>query len=321
MMLPVNSVDNVVAQKQDQTSPPASQLMFPMKDAELLQFGTRFRFVNYSYENQATNAQFITHMSGASIFLPLPKELSNSLSLNYADVSAGLLGFAVKAGASIGNAVRASELSGNTNVTAMLASLKGAAPAAESAALSMLMKTAGEVLPGATEQISQLTGLVANPFNVATFKNPNNRSFSLTFTMIPQTPEDSAAIQNIIAAFQYHSLPRKITSGAASGSIQNQSIFWEMPDEVEIEFYGTSKLFAFARSVITGVSVNYAAGGQAAFFNDGSPAAVVMSVHVKELQQLDQASFGAQVGSQIAQQTPAFDADNTLSESPTLGGS
>lgn len=311
-----SSVTNVVEQKQQQTSPSAAPLNFPVKDHHLMQFGTRFKFIQYSYNNQATNNKFITNLSGPSIELPLPRELGNSLSLSYSDIGSGVLGFAAKAGAQL-----AKSLTANSGISsASFGEAAGdVADNLATVAMAAAMKTAGEALPGATQQISQMTGLVTNPFNVATFKQPQARAFNLTFNLIPQTKDDSDAIQNIINSFYWHSLPKKITSGPASGTIANQSIFWQMPDEVEIQFYGTTKLFAFARSVITSVSVNYAAGGQASFFRDGAPTAVILSLGIRELQQLDQASFDAQTANNLSTLTPAVAANNTLSEASTLG--
>lgn len=311
---------NVVKQKQNQTSSGDAALVFPVKDHNLMQFGTLFKFISYSYNNQATNAQFITSISGASVSLPLPRELGNSLNLSYSDIGSGVLGFAVKAGAGLAGKLT-DALKGNSDFSNSIsngAALGAGAKDLTSVAMAAAMKTAGEALPGASQQISQLTGLVANPFNVATFKQPQARAYNLTFNLIPQSQEDSDAIQNIINAFYWHSLPQKVKSGAASGSIANQSIFWQMPDEVEIEFYGTNKLFSFARSVITSVSVNYAAGGQASFFNDGAPTAVILSLGIRELQQLDQGSFSPTQAAAIATMTPSAAANNSLTEASTL---
>jgi len=278
----VSPVELAMSDTQDGVSPSSAMLRFP---EESIQFGTLFRFVKYDYQSQKTNTKFITSMNGASISLPLPMQLQMQLGMNYAGVDTGILGFATKAGAQIAEGLRTS----NTSLTEAGAELLN--DAGNTAQYALRKFASNKLLGGASGEaaIDQLLGNVINPFNVATFRNVSSRAYQLSFFLIATSKDESDKIKQICDAFMYHSLPYK-TKGAQP--VQGQTYFLNMPDEVEISYYGTQYLYQFARAAITSVSVDYAPFGQPSFFGTSkAPTAVILNLGIQEIQQLDRSAF------------------------------
>lgn len=286
--MPVSSLpESVIQNSQNNTSPQQAALSFP---PESLQYGTTFQFVQYSYDNQKTNAQFQTTTAGAHIFLPLPTQLQQALSLSYEGVDMGGLGMSFKAGVAAADWLT-SQLGGGGGSANTSDTINQVAKATGAGVEYILRKYAGDLTPGLESAIDQYTGTVVNPYNVATFKHTDSRQFSLNFMLIPRTSDESKQIKHICDTFQYHSLPYKDTGAVQGTSIGGQSLFLDMPDEVNVEFYGSTFLYKFARCVITNVSIDYAPFGTPSFFPDGAPTAVSLTIGLQEIQQLDRSAF------------------------------
>lgn len=316
----VGSSDAVTSQMQrsvNQTSPPTVTLKFPPENIE---FGTLFRFVKYDYKNQETNTRFITSMAGASIALPLPRELNMALGLSYAAVDSGVLGYSARTGYKIVDTALSKQREGLEDKldTASGGQLSGAGSAVGSIGIYILRKMAAERFAGIENVINQMAGNVINPYNVATFQHTQSRSYRLTFTLIPMSKTDSDLIKTICDSFMYHSLPYDSSSGANNPS-QPPELYLNMPDEVEIAFYGSEYLYTFARAIIDSVSINYAPGGQASFFGSTrAPTGVELSLSIREIQQLSRSAYDTQAGG-YKDKTPAVDASNNVFQENNLG--
>jgi len=284
----LSPVENAMAETQNGVSPSSKMLRFP---SESIQFGTLFRFVKYDYQSQKTNTKFISSMNGASISLPLPIQLQMQLGLNYAGVDTGILGFAAKAGAQFAEDWKKAA----DNKGALGGAIENFGEALNDAGniaqYALRKAAASKLLGGASGEaaIDQMLGNVINPFNVATFRNVQSRSYQLSFYMVATSQAESDAIKKICDAFMYHSLPYK---NQGSQQVQGQTFFLNMPDEVEISYYGTQYLYQFARAAITSVSMDYAPFGQASFFGTSkAPTAVTLNLGIQEIQQLTREAF------------------------------
>lgn len=292
----------------NQTSPPTALRRFP---PEQIEFGTLFRFVKYDYKNQQTNTKFITSMSGASIALPLPKELGMSLGLTYAAVDSGVLGFAARSGYAMTDAqLNAASVDGG-------ALLKSIGSMGGDIGMYIARKLAAEHFAGIENVVNQMIGNVINPYNVATFQHTQARSYRLSFSLIPMSKNDNDEIKRICDAFMYHSLPYSANGSNSSG--RPPELYLKMPDEVEISFYGSNYLYTFARAIIDSVSINYAPAGQPSFFGETkAPTAVELSLHVQEIQQLSRSAFDDQAGG-FTDPTPAVESDDSVFQGSNLG--
>lgn len=312
---PNGSSDTVTSQMQgtvNQTAPPSALLRYP---PEQIEFGTLFRFVKYSYDNQLTNTKFITSMSGASIALPLPRELAMSLGLAYAAVDSGVLGYAAKVGSTLADYGSAAQMVSAGEEVAK--ELKGVSHAAEDIATYILRKMAAEHFAGIENVANQLLGNVVNPYNVATFQHTQSRAYRLTFSLIPASKADNDLIKKICDAFMYHSLP--YSTNTQSPSATPPELYLKMPDEVEIAFYGSEYLYTFARAIIDNVSINYAPHGEPSFFGETkAPTAVELSLSIREIQQLSRTAFDTQAGG-FTDPTPTANTDDTIFQGSNLG--
>lgn len=313
----ISPVENAMAETKNGVSPSSSMLRFP---AEPLQFGTLFRFVKYDYQSQKTNTKFISSMNGASIALPLPMQLQMQLGLNYAGVDTGILGFATKAGAQFAEELKKSYNSNGSSDFAKVGEeiLNDAGNTAQYALRKM---AANKLLGGASGEaaIDQMLGNVINPFNVATFRNVQSRSYQLSFMLVPTTHRESDDIKKICDAFMYHSLPYK---NQGSQPVQGQTFFLNMPDEVEIAYYGTQYLYQFARAAITSVSVDYSPAGPSFFGTSKAPTVVMLNLGIQEIQQLTREAYDS---AGYKDPTTAVDEANTsvlneVFQTPNLGG-
>lgn len=318
----LSSVESAIADTKNGITPPAAILRFPQ---ETIQFGTLFRFVKYDYQNQKTNTKFISSMNGPSIALPLPVQLQMALGLSYAGVDTGILGFSAKAGAQFADNL----MSSNTSIhDAAINGLSGRLASAQEAgrdigniAMYALRKAAAnKLLGGASGEaaIDQMLGNVINPFNVATFRNVQSRAYTLSFNLIATSQAESDQIKQICDAFMYHSLPYK---SEGSAEAQGQTFFLNMPDEVEICYFGTQYLYQFARAAITSVSVDYAPLGQPSFFGASkAPTMVTLNLGIQEIQQLTRQAFDAAVQANTNPLlTPASNTSSDIFNPPNIG--
>lgn len=311
----VSPVEAVMAQNRQTTAPTTQMLRFP---SETIQYGTLFRFVKYSYDNQSTNTKLITNVSGASIALPLPQSLMAQMGISYAQLDSGVIGYAMKAGSSV---VEGLEHGNLNNGQDFVNAVKKVGSVTATSAAYVIRRAAAEFAPGTEGVADQILGSVTNPYNVATFQHSDTRSYGLSFLLIPESPQDSTTIKNICDAFVYHSLPSR--GGLPGSAVQNQPLFLDMPDEVEISYYGSTFLNMFARAVITNVAVNYAPLGAPSFFGGTSaPTAVQLNLSISEIQQLTRESFAdAGAGAHGTDAVAAADASSGMFQPQTLGAS
>lgn len=302
-----NSAQSAMNASQEQLTPSTSNLSFP---PEAIKYGTMFKFVAYKYDLQQTNAKLIDTISGAQIFLPLPAQISVSQGIDYEGMNAGALGMAVKAGNAGVKSVQDMFSKGATSasVSSMETGLSDGLVVGTEYALRRFADT---VASGAGSQIDQILGNVVNPYNVATFKNSQSRSHQLDFMLIPRTAAESVIIKHICDTFIWHSLPAT-TAGLQGATVNGQSMFLNMPDEVEISFYGSTALYTFARAVITNVTIDYAPFGEPSFFLDDAPTAVHLSLAIQEIQQLTQSSYSAAAASSFSDSTAATSDTNGI---------
>lgn len=309
----VSPVESVMEQNRQATAPASALLRFPQ---ESIQYGTLFRFVKYSYDNQSTNTKLITNVSGANIALPLPQNLMMQLGISYARLDSGVIGYAMKGGSSV---VESLQSGGPTTEQGMLDAIGKVGKVAASSAAYVIRRAAAGFAPGTEGVADQILGSVTNPYNVATFQHSDTRTYNLSFLLIPESETDSKRIKDICDAFTFHSLPSR--GGVPGSAIQNQPLFLDMPDEVEISYYGSTFLNMFARAVITSVNVNYAPLGAPSFFGGtNAPTAVQLTLGISEIQQLTREAFSdVGAGAHGTDAGDAAAADSNMFQPQALG--
>jgi len=206
------------------------------------------------------------------IFLYLPHQLGDAVKLSYSnDNEAGIMESMFAKLFSFGDtddAVKENVGANNTDFGEMLQVLK-------------------DKLPGG-KIVQQATGALVNPMKFQLFTGVEMRSYSYKFTLIPSTPNEALEIKKIIAAFKLSSLP---------GIAGENGRIWTQPNEWAIRFRGpVANWLDFPLTVAcTGVEVDYSSGGTYTLMEDGSPAAIDLTVHFAETTQLNRQKYAKQV--------------------------
>lgn len=248
-----------------------AELVFPAGDK--LNMGMVFKFVQFKAafgDGSTEKAVIAKNLTQAHIALPLPENIQDALNLNYETTDLG----AVAAGIGTGQAVSNAFSQGGVGAAA------GAFAGRIGGDANFLARTLAQISGPVAGALNISAGNVPNPFTTAIFKSVELRRHNFNFRLVPETPEDSVVIRDIVNRFKLESLPKR------------QGNFLKMPSEVEIEFFGTNALFGMSRCVIQGITVNYNPSNQPAFFKNsgaglfGAPQAVELQLQISEIEQL-----------------------------------
>lgn len=272
-----------IAASRAKTSPQTSKMQFPT--GEKMIYGMVFKFSKISYDLQpGSKAKFSNLTNDSHIFLPLPVGgIVENLGINYQQQEIGAVTQLMEAGAQ-GAQMVVDNVTGNPAPGQNVQSIINQAETVTGAAALALRKLANEVVPGAGALIDIKTGSVVNPYSLSLFQSVTPRAHQLVFRLVPRSQADSAMIRKIVQQFQYHSLPSR-----------KGKFFLTMPDELEISFFGTDKLFKFAPCVINNVGVNYTPFGTPSFFGaDNAPTGVELTLNLQEIEALTRESYEAE---------------------------
>jgi hypothetical protein len=132
-------------------------------------------------------------------------------------------------------------------------------------------------------------GYALNPQVQMVYRGTGLRTFQLTFTFTPKSPEEAQTVNNIINQFRFYSSP----SFSSPGSPTN-SMFLIPPSVFGIEFWVSGKestvLPKYGKCVLTSIDVNDSPNGFAAY-DDGSMVQRQVNLSFKELDMLTRDHF------------------------------
>ena len=121
-------------------------------------------------------------------------------------------------------------------------------------------------------------GYVFNPQQQLLFEGIDFRTYNMSFTFTPSSPQESENVKNIIQTFRKYAAPTVVTGAAG--------FFFNPPGMVDVSFlYNGTKnpnLNYIKRSVIENIDVNYAPNGWAAH-EDGAPVQTTITIQFKEM--------------------------------------
>lgn len=121
--------------------------------------------------------------------------------------------------------------------------------------------------------VSIETGLQINPYQFMMFKRPMFKEHTLTWTLAPNSQEESDDLRDIIKQCKRAALPPSI-------GYSNPII--EYPKLAQVSFKPAGYLYKLKPCVIVAVQVDYTAGGQPSFFKSGAPTIVNLTLQLKE---------------------------------------
>lgn len=201
------------------------------------------------------------------VALYLPDTLSFNYNQSYSDVSMydGNVGLGAVAASAADQIRKINPYQSNQKKAEEVAAIAGKnlSPFI-SRALSSKLGGAGRVLA------STVLGGVENPMLELLYTSPEFRSFQFDFMMYPRSQAEADQVHKIINSFKFHSAP-EIKPGSAGYFLVPPSVF-------NIEFYYNGSinpnLPLLSDCVCTGVSVDYAPSGWAAYEVPGQPTSV-----------------------------------------------
>ena len=246
-----------------------------------------FRGINrLQTKNQAFNLEGSTYDKEKSlkanaryIWLPIPQQISDSITVGYSEDTLNPLQAAGMALASdlIDNPVKAAG-----KVMDMLTKVSGL-KISDSAASALQTSLAGQALNqlGANVNpqslITRSSGQILQSNLELLFNKVTLRTFPFTFDFTPREPAEAQVVKKIIRTIKKATVPKK-----------GDGIFINSPDLFQLEYVAGGEkqhpfLHKFKVGVIENVSVDYTASGTYATYSDRTPVHIRMSFTFKEI--------------------------------------
>ena len=146
----------------------------------------------------------------------------------------------------------------------------------EALGLAALDAADGTIAPGARAAYEIATGTITNNRTEMQFEGIERRDFSFTFKMLPTSPEEAQAIEQIVTAFRFHAMPEVEGDNLAGRTMIPPSTF-------DIEYKPNLHLHKISTSILTGVDVQFG-GERTQFFVDDHPVETSLTLNFKELE-------------------------------------
>jgi hypothetical protein len=208
------------------------------------------------------------------IFLPVPNNLATQYSQNYTTEGIGAAG---AAGASAAGSINAGNYKDIGTYKSLLGEGMSALPGmtgyyAAVAAKENLGVVVGAALGGGGifgaglgAAVGQFVkgaiagqGIAINPFMATLYDSPQLRTHQFSWKFIPKNIQESRTLRAIISTFKYYSSP---------SFANDNSTFFNYPEQFDIDFHHDKFLFNIAPSVLTSFEVNYHGEGRAMYHN------------------------------------------------------
>jgi len=188
--------------------------------------------------------------------------------------------------------------------------------------------------PAMTAAFAAVTGTVVNPMLELIYSSPEFRSFQFDFKFYPRDEKEAVAVQNIINRLYFHQSPEVAKVGDTG-----EGFFLVPPSEFDISFYYNGKVNPnipkISTCVLTGINVNYAPQGFAAYEvqgentpslgRTGMPVAIEMTLMFKETEIMTKNRFQNAIQSGIfpnstgTDNSPGYITDTPYTTSQPLG--
>ena len=132
---------------------------------------------------------------------------------------------------------------------------------------------AGATLAGAGDVYNRANQRVPNPQEFMLFKSPGMRSFSFSFTFVPQSETEADVVPRIIRFFR-----------AAAYPVELDSLEYQFPDTFSISYQQSpDDIIRMPELACTGVSVTYNPNSMSYFTNGNQPVETTLELSFTEL--------------------------------------
>lgn len=226
--------------------PPRKSLSYKSFPNDLItderDFYTELTFMSYNVDQQLTSTPLMLPLGG--VRLPIPRKINDTQSLVWSAESA------------------------TSVATGILSSVFGRGI---SAAASIV--AAG---------IGAQQGIKLNPLLFMTFQKPNYKEHNLSWSLTPNTEQESNTIVDIVNYLKYNSLPRQDLGGAV----------YRYPNILAVKMFPDDTFtIRFRPCAVLGVQVDYSGAGTPSFFKNGAPTVVNLTLQLQEIQLWDQTNY------------------------------
>ena len=142
--------------------------------------------------------------------------------------------------------------------------------------------------------LQRAQGFALNPQLQMVYRGTGLRSFQLSFTFTPKSAREATQVNNIINQFRFYSSPSLAQKVGTVTQSTTNSMFLVPPSVFEVEFYVNGQksvnLPRYGRCVMTGLDVNHAPNGFAAY-DDSSMVQTTLQMSFKEMDILTRDNF------------------------------
>ena len=157
-----------------------------------------------------------------------------------------------------------------------------------------LLQQVSPLIGDVGQSINLAAGQVLNPKETLVFEGVQLRQHQFNWELFPESPEDSARINEIINMIKRSTLPQTIDFSAAGFDFNRA--FLKFPHVVYTYLLGVdnSSFMKFKPAMVTNFTVDYGAGGMMAILKGGKPAGVTLSLSMQELAIETAEDYGAE---------------------------
>jgi len=218
------------------------------------------------------------------VYLPLPENFQSDFNVTYDTVDTGATGaIASQLGAVTENARKAALARGANEASAkdVLAEItsalgKSGVDVATRTGYGLIDSTESSLgglvggAQGTTGFIQKALGQIPNPHPSVFFKGLPLRQFQFAWKLVPLTSDDADNLKKILRVIKFHILPN------LNGS---QLVY---PHLCKITVKGTDRYDQYQPCFVENMSINYSGEGTSAFFKDGAPVSVFLTMQFRE---------------------------------------
>jgi hypothetical protein len=131
--------------------------------------------------------------------------------------------------------------------------------------------------------VGSAAGVIINPALFLQFKHPNFKSFEMMWTFVADNEQESNTIADIINNLKFYSSPTRANFLAMT-----------YPDVFFIKLHPEPKFtFKIKPCIIEAIAADYTGGDIPAFYKNGAPVAVNMTIRFKEIEIWEKNSWDA----------------------------
>lgn len=239
-------------------------------------------YVKLDFKPYSRTAAFSRGSLGGSksILLPLPENYNQTFTVNYSEKDQGFFGDVAQSnlGRDVLQQFETSQNSLRDRVRNTVDVMRGRSSEAQQLAGELSTRAGYSMLDGFSDVIGgiaqQTVGFVPNPHTSIFFKGPGLRQFTWTWRLVPRSANEATIIREILKRLRESVLPKK------DGNLL------KYPDLMQPTVKGQVDLGKFKRCLVGGMTVNYSAEGTSAFFKDGHPSAISLTLNFQEVEVL-----------------------------------